>query len=614
MRRLEFDELTVSKQYRSNQKPYSPKGLIAYDTETWKGKAILITNSKGEYLYPKSFTDCIKFLTRPKYYEYLGWFLNINYDVEAILKWLHEEPVRELAKQNELSHFITTYDRTKLKLIDKKMLILTRRKHNFQFYDIGNFYKGGLDKNAKKYLGLDKKHTDIDFDKVDEQFMRGPIMLERCLSDSYLTEQLANNFINTCNQFGIYTKNYCSPASLATSFFLSKCNVPTLSEISSGKKLRVRIAYEAYKGGFISTFKKGYFEKVWLYDINSAYPYNVSRLLDLRGGKIIFEKNKIPKDAELGWIRCTISIKDNGLYSPGYFNPVAVYLRRFNKNFYFTGTFDATIILDEYLELSKDFDIKIHEGFYWIPDEFVYIYKEQVERLYRLRQENKQDQNLDILLKTILNGYYGKLIQKIPFKKATEFEYKTGNLFNPFHASYITGGCRIQVYRFIKQYGADKLVAVMTDGVVMSEPVEIPNSKELGEWSLEMQGEGVFIGSGLYTIKNENKLKTAFRGFKVMTTEIDKDGNKKSKKIDFFKLLAENLDNDLIELSQKIRLTYREALRVRKFINWNILEDKLKKININCDTKRIWSRNFENCRDVLENVIDSVPISVNTGR
>jgi len=456
MTRIDFAELEIAKQYRSQLTPFYYSDLIAYDTETLKGQARLIADSKGNYIYPESIEQCLAFLTRRKFRGILGWFYNINYDTEAILKWAPEEEIRELAKFGEITDYANIIDQVKIKLIDRKMLILTRAKQATKFFDIANFYKGGLGKNAEKYLGISKKDPNIDFENsTDEQildWLHTDEAIEYCIHDAYLTEKLAQNFIDTCNRFGLFTANFCSPASIATHHFLSNCNVPTLNQCSQGRKLPVKIAYEAYKGGFIQTFKKGYFENVHLYDIKSAYPYWVSKLPDLSKGRLKFSMKKVPADAYMGWMRVIVHTPLNGAYNASYFNPLATFIKKFNKNYYFGGKFRASITLLEYETLKNDFEIEIKEGYYWVPDEIDLLYEKEVNRLYDLKEQNTDDKNLYQLLKTILTGYYGKLIQKIPAKESSEFEAKTGNLFNPFHASYITAGCRMQAYEFMREH------------------------------------------------------------------------------------------------------------------------------------------------------------------
>ena len=612
MQRPEWTQLKITRQFRPDLKPYYHDDLIAFDTETWQGKAILIADSKGGYTYPKSLGDCLLFLTRNKYQDIIGWFKNINYDVEAVLKWCDEKTIKEFAKTSEMSltihHDPTISQRTKtdyfLKYIPGKMLKIIANKRSFIFFDIGNFLKGSLNELAKTYLGDEKINIEIDWKTVKKRQMFTVKMRKYCIHDAEITEGLAQVFLNACNGFGIFSKNYCSPASLATHYFMSKVDIPTLHSMTQGKKLRGKLAYEAYKGGFISTFKKGRFDRVFLYDINSAYPDGMTRLPDMTKGRFKFGLGDIPPDATMGWMQVIIeTTKENFKpYYPAYFSPVPVYVKKLNKNFYFVGKVKTTITLLEYQALKNDFNITPTMGIYWIPtEEPVYLYRDIIQELYELKSQYKTgDKNYYALIKILLNGFYGKTIQKIPTAETKEF--KTGNLFNPFHASYITASCRIRVYDFIKKHGALNLIAVMTDGVAYEKELKNQElSKDLGAWSLDMRGEGVFIGSGLYTIRDDitGKVKTATRGFK--TTD----------KLDFFDMLYANRDKHAIEMSQTVRLTYKEALRVKKFVDWNLLKDGIKKININCDNKRIWAGQWAKCSDVLKTTVDSAPYFVN---
>jgi hypothetical protein len=602
VQRPDWSQLKIKRQYRPDLKPFYHDDLIAYDTETWQGKAVLICDSKGNHCYPETLTDCLLFLTRRKYRDIMGWFKNINYDVEAILKFCDEKTVREFAKTNEME---VPFNDTSffIKYIPGKMFKVIFNKHSFVFFDIGNFLKGSLNDLGKKYLKDTKNETPVDWKTVKKRQLFTLKMRKYCLQDAALTEGLARVFLDACNGFGIFSKNYCSPASLATHYFMSKIDIPTLHSMTQGKKLRAKLAYNAYKGGFITTFKKGRFDHVYLYDINSAYPDQMTRLPDMTRGRFKFGLQDIPTDATMGWMECIIETEKENFkpYYPAYFSPVPVYVKKLNKNYYFVGKVKTTITLLEYQALKNDFKITPTMGIYWIPtDEPVYLYRDIVNELYHLKSEYKTgDKNYYALIKILLNGFYGKTIQKIPVAESREFN--TGNLFNPFHASYITAGCRIQVYEFIKRHGALNVIGVMTDGVAYEKPVKEPLSKDLGAWGLDMEGEAVFIGSGLYTIRDKvsGKVKTATRGFK--TTD----------RLDFFDMLYENKDRGAIELSQTVRLTYKEALRVKKFVDWNLIKDGIKRININCDNKRIWAGQWATCGDVLTSTVDSAPYFVN---
>lgn len=602
MTRVRWEDLRVKGQYRPELKPYYHDDLIAYDTETIDGRAILITDSKGNHIFPESLEDCLNFLTRRKYRSVMGWFKNIKYDTEAILKWCDEKTIKEFKPTCEMNIF-SDDGKIELKYIPGKMLKITKNKHVFIFYDIGNFLRGALDDLANKYLGERKLKAPVEWspDLTIDDF-KTPAMLEYCKRDSLLTERLARVFMDACNSFGIFSKNYCSPASLATHYYLTKIDIPTLRDMGGGRNYYLKTAYAAYKGGFISSFKKGYFPKIYVYDINSAYPYAMTKLPNLAKGKFITGFREIPKDSYMGWFECLIESKPEHLekgLGPPHISPVPIYVRKFNRNFYFAGRIKATITLLEYEALKNDFNITPLKGVFWRPTEDIeYLYADVVNELYKLKSDYKgKDKNLYSVVKTVLNGFYGKTIQKIPRDESNEFN--TGNLFNPYHASYITAHSRIQVYEFIKRHGIFGCVGVMTDGVAMEHKVDEPLTKALGDWDLDIVGEAVFIGSGLYTVRSGDKVKTATRGFKI------------TDRYDFFSLLANNLETDKITMPQRVRLSFKEALRLKKFDKWNLIEEGIKKININCDLKRDWVREFNNCHDALNSVIESNPYIVN---
>jgi len=608
MRRVEFDELKIKAQCRAIINPYYFETFLAFDTETINGKAVLICDNNDRHIYPKNFEECIKFLTYKPYRGQIAWYYNISHDIESILKWLDQSLIQELADKGEIRNLKLNKIKTSITVVDKKFFSITRNKNQFLAFDIGNFLPGGLDKNAKKYLNKEKPKIPIDFRKDSKakikKFLFSKEGVYYCKHDANLTGELAKQFVETCNSFKMFPKNFSSSASVATHYFQSHVEIPTLNQIAGNRNLSKKLAYTAYKGGFITAFKRGYFDNVVSYDINSAYPYNVSKLANLIHGDFNTTFNEIPIDAYYGWLECTIHNKNKKPYGPGYFSPLPVYIKKFNKNFYLVGKIKTTITLLEYETLKNDFDIEVGVGCYWIPDKIDLMYNEAVNNLYNLRK-TVNDKLLDVFLKTNLNGFYGKLIQKIPKKvngSKVYNEFVTGNLFNPFHASYITAGCRCQIYNMIKKCGAHNVISVMTDSILFEKDPKIKTSKDLGAWSQDFpkkdKADCIMIGSGLYTLRENGNVKTATRGFKL------------SKKLDFFKLCEKFYDQDKIKLDQNVRLTYREALRIKNFTGWNIIGKSTKRININADNKRIWSDIFNTCGEVLEKTIDSMPINV----
>ena len=615
IRRIQYDDLIVTPQWRNEIEDYCPDQVSGYDSETLNGKARLLTDSNRAFCHPQNFAECLKFLTRRKNRNSMGWWYNLDYDFSAILKWLDAKTVTEfIVDESMLFHDGPTI--YKIKYIRKKCLSIVVNRYTFNFFDVMNFLPGGLDKNAKKYLGDKKISPPVDWKNTTIEDLYSPAMIEYCVQDSILTAQLASLLIKTCNGFGIYSQAYYSEASLAAHYFRKNCTIPKLSEISKGKALRTRLAWQAYRGGWIQTYKRGAFDQVTVYDINSAYPAQIAALPDLTRGRFVYQHGdkEPPPDAKMGWMDCYIITdlygKDGAEkdpYGAHYFNPVATYIPGKSMNYYFRGVIRSTITMLEYDALKHYYQIIPLQSYYWIPEkEIKYIYKDVINKLYELKSTYKNgDQNFYHLTKILMNGFYGKLIQKIKTVKNGNVKWKTGQLFNPFHGSYVTAYCRVKVFQYIQKYvNPESVIGIMTDSVATSEP-PFCRSKEdfgkgLGQWSLDKQGPAVFLGSGMYTVKKPGGgFTTAGRGFHGIN------------KLNFFELLKENFLSDEIKLPQTVRLTYKEALRLKKYDKFNIIENGIKALNVNMDKKRFWKNNFVTCGDALQMVVESEPFYAN---
>ena len=93
--------------------------------------------------------------------------------------------------------------------------------------------------------------------------------------------------------------------------------------------------------------------------------------------------------------------------------------------------------------------------------------------------------------------------------RSTLFPYTTlfrSRAFNPFYASLITAGARMQVYNEARKEYPEKLVSISTDSFwttrKQADP-SIPIGSELGDWENEGTGPAVLLSSGVYEIRGE---------------------------------------------------------------------------------------------------------------
>jgi len=582
-----FKKLKLTRQHRNVPKK-KLLSAIGCDTETHTSvnRVELIATEDGSYLNPLSEEALLHFFFKDQFRGKVFVFYNLRFDVQAVLKWFDPSIWFDLWDTGK-----ATYQDYTFTLIPWKWFKITRNKMSVSMYDISQFYNyASLDHASKKYLGIGK----IDFDRANIEDFKHPDTIKYCVHDAMLCGELTRHLLNVHTEhFPDSNASLISKAAMAEKHFSATCSLPTINNLITNYPAFIKIAYLCYKGGFFSAFKRGYFPKLYVYDINSAYPYHMAQLPDLsRGGFCKFIKAP-PHGEYLGWYQVRVNICD----SAAYFSPLAVRFKGISM--YPEGYFRAYITKLEYDELIKHFDIEIINGVSWIPSDIIFPWKAEIERLYEWKKF-ETDPILKSLVKIILNSIYGKTIQKVPLIDDPSYSHKTGNLFNPFYASYITAGTRIQIFKEVAKMDASTLVMIATDSIMTTRPIDVPLTKDLGDWGIEKHGQGVVMGSGVYSIKDENSTITKRRGFKTNMAQ------------SFFDVNNIPQEQQKLLLSVKRHISMAQALIQHRPEDMNLILTEQKKLDINFDRKRIWHQSFKQCKDILHTQIDSSPIHIDT--
>ena len=589
---IPFAKLHIKKQYRTDLKNKAVKA-IGYDTETVNGLCVLLA-SPTEYVHPKTFDTILEFLTTDRRRGKIGFFYNLKYDFQAILKWLPVEFWDEIHRKGQ-----TRYGDFELIYIPKKMFRIRRltakTSRVFSFYDIAQFYKGmSLDAASKTYLGKKKLDTGLNLGELTIEECHTEPIIRYCKNDAKLCEELAEVFIKTCHKQELFPTSFCSPATISARFFQSRAEIPTINRVP---KHFLHMAWLAYSGAFITIFKKGYFKKVFEYDINSAYPYAMTQLPNLDDGVFSFVKGNVPEDAELGWLKVRVMIDES---DPGYYHPPFVMIRPPLPNYMPCGSFETYVTLAEYEAYQEDVIIEPICGLYWKGTKLNvrYPFLDVVEYLYKTRKSIK-DPASNYFLKICLNGFYGKNFQKIIDRdedSKTFGKLNTGNFFNPFYASYITALCRVMVFEALKKCPVEAQIGCFTDSILTTIPLTMPLSDRLGDWQFSQAGELLMVGCGVYTFRGDKGLKTKARGFHTTS------------KIDLFEIFRAHPDVVTVPISVMTNISFSQAMIQKKPQDMNLLVKNERLININFDIKRMWEGRFDCTQDALEKNIDSLPI------
>jgi hypothetical protein len=591
MPKIPFSQLKIRYQRRFKNKGFVKKENTGIDSETYNGYTRLLTDSSGRYKFISSFEDCLNFLSHVYFRNKFNWFFNLQYDWESILKYLPKEILLEIYTTHKLE-----YNNFKIYYIPKKFISISKYHDHYYFYDINNFLETSLQIASKNYLKKEK--LDIINPKrlnVSEKYWlkHEKDIIKYCIQDSVLTKEIADYFWNIMyNTIKFYPKRPFSKGRLAEEYFLHKCFIPTINELSPAV---IHLAWNGYNGGRFELLKRGYFEDVYIYDIKSAYPSIIAQLNDYNLGK--WEKTeKYDKNADLSFHQCEVSCYTT-TFSP-FMEKIGMLNIYPNGNFYqILNNYEIDFITKNFPECS----IKILEGvkFYITNEQFPY--KEEIEFLYNWKEKEKDD-DIRYSIKILMNSYYGKKVQCV--------NGITGKLFNPIEGNLITSRTRLKLLEKGLEK-PDKIISFSTDSVSSTEKLSYPKHSKLGDFSFEFYGKGSIIMSDIYSLqsKKDKKRKDKFRGFTI----IDEEKQETQLEYTIEYILQEMKNQGLTKFTYEKERPFHlgECLvhtKKRKLTDINIFKKHTKTINLNGDKKRIWERDFKNANDALTNNISSLPL------
>jgi hypothetical protein len=603
-----FDELELRKSKKFTNK-IKYKNIIGFDTETVNGKAILLCSSDGRGIWVNNIEDILKYLTQRKFFSTLNFFWNIDYDFFAIVKYLPSELLDFLYEYKAI-----IYKDYFIKWIPRKFFSITKNgRDTVKFFDLWQFYRMSLNEAAQKYL-KDKK-DDIDVERV-EDYLKSSVgkakLFSYCFRDTVLTAKLGSILQEKLNVLGIdFSKPYSS-GYISMKYFFAGKKTPFF------KKEEYQLyAFLSYYGGRFEVLKRGYFPKVYQYDINSAYPYYIKNLIDLRYGEWKKSTDLDLDNAYYGFARINITEYINEIISPiPWRNKNLLIFPNFEEPTEHYLSFPEIRLLEK---IGGEFDVIDSYAFY--PTELVYPFR-KIEELYNKRKEVKKngDRIFDLVLKIIMNSLYGKFAEKHErvitklkeFRDAQKVEIgdkyfyaklikRPGLLFCPVYAAYITAQTRTQLLETCLD-NIDSIVMFATDSVLTTKPF-IEENENLGGWKLETKGEAIVLMSGVYTVRNEYEKKSRFRGFPMKND------------FDFFEILEKNKDKDKIEIDFEKVVKLGEVIAFHNIYNTddlNIFTTEVKQLSCLSDEKRDWLGQPLTFAELLEKQYDSVPKTIRT--
>lgn len=412
----------------------------------------------------------------------------------------------------------------------------------------------------------------------------------------------------------VNTKNFNSSATISEYYFRSNnIIVPKLTPNIYKDFMR------SYYGGRFENMKKGYLKGVSIYDIKSAYPFAMADMPILSKAPIIKTTYSLHEEALYGAYCIDVDIPQED-----YISPLPV---RENLLYFPDGAFKNYWVDKLTLQtlLDNNYDITLHNAVEVYDDKVDYRLHDLIIKLFNIKEDKKnQPEVVRLAAKIILNSLYGKFIQLIDdtglelvqdmleldsisprelfnianryYKRVHTCNFKTGKLYAPQYASFITSHTRNYLYNTAKRVGFNKIIGFHTDSIMLLGSKLINTGHNLGDWELESlkniakgekdipveDAELYLLKSGFYQVKKGESTKLRARG--IGSTE---------------NLLQK-------EFTVKRRLGLRQAIK-KNFEQMNVISEQVIENNMDSDAKRLWDDSI-NIEEVINGkMIDSMP-------
>lgn len=632
-----------------NDMSVNRKRYIAFDTETEKGKAFLMTTAKHAFEIT-SFLQWVSIMAQYQVENQNQAFtvFNIEYDVSALLKYLPQHIVKQIYLDKEVE-----YRGLRIRYIAGKFFSVRKGCTFIEVFDIFPFFQTSLDNAAQKFLNKRKiaMPKTILANLTRKYYRRHKKQVDKYgIRDAQLTQGLTDLICDALEQSNIPVDKLYSPGYIAKCYLAQK-----------GLKIRevperyIDFVKRGYYGARIETVKRGFFPKAYVYDIKSAYPYALSQLPNFAAASYYYSKKPQTKYffAEVKvWSKKALvhllpyRTKANLIVFPHYNGQTTVltnfeyeYLKRHNLakvefrkvlNIRVDNTRDFKPIIEElYLRRKESAGLSIL--FKLILNSMYGIFAERksgyqtvglVKSYFLLVNEAKQASkdylisvaakhcpqaeyyynsacacNVCNVLRKQLRFTFRKFKPVTPvFNYGKTYYQKTvvpGKMANMALAAMITAFTRVQIFDYIRQAG-DGLIAAFTDSVLTTAKLKIPARAKLGELELQEKTPLLILGCGVYETANKTKSR-GFRGVRQLRKIIQKQKRKAVLSI---------AQNKRVSLGILVR---RPLLRYETF---NEIQEESKSMRINFDKKRNWDKPYKVAGEILTRKSLSQPLNL----
>lgn len=422
---------------------------------------------------------------------------------------------------------------------------MSNQGDRFNLQDTWGFFQRSFVKALDEYFSEDWPYRDTiiemkqqraHFDREHDEDVKRYCRMELELG-VMLMEELRNRLF----QAGMPVSRWYGPGAIANGLLQKWKANETSDNLYEIEPNVAAAAQHAYAGGRFELVKPGHINAaVYQYDINSAYPFALSKVPNLADGE--WRHINDPSLEELPEfsmvrIRWTTDLFDsnnvfgNDTISEIYPRSIPFpFWRRTPKGniqypshgihgWYWLPEVKAGIEYSKTLPSSFNTRYSLEEAYAYYPNTSERPYN-TIPILYRTRQQLKANGNgAHIGIKLGLNSLYGKFAQQVGYTK------ENGRI-PPYHnlaiAGYVTATCRAMMIEAMTEH-PESVIAFETDGIFSMQPLSLNVGKGLGEWDLTVYDDMWYYQSGFrFGILDGEVVKPATRGIPLKDITLEK--------------------------------------------------------------------------------------------
>jgi hypothetical protein len=442
-----------------------------------------------------------------------------DYDVNMILRNLS---ISQFLRLKEYGTCLIGRHEYRVEHIPGKWFRVTKYEepHNITvtIYDVWGFFQSSFVKAvyaniADHALMIHMPTIESGKDKRSEfTYAQFEYILEYWKIEAELFHALVNKLRELLYDAGLFIAKWHGPGELAN--YAYRTNGIRRHKADCGETIYDRARF-AYAGGRFERFHIGRYQRVFGYDINSAYPFAISQLPSLSEGQWRWRGHVDTNIAEFGVYRIRLR-SDAGQPAGPLFH------RDKRGNISYPWNVDGWYWSPEVKAMIAAYPKLvscIEEGWEYVewetrPFEFV-------KDVYEQRRYMKANGiGTQMALKLLLNSLYGKQAQRAGWKR----NGKAPTWHQLEWAGWVTSHTRAQLYAMMARIPFENLIAVETDGLFTTcSPIQmkITDGSDLGGWEVTEIEELIYLQSGFYAKRIGPDWSLKYRGLDAKSVSVE---------------------------------------------------------------------------------------------